>query len=659
MKAAYQLTRPALLWQLLMVVAVLLPHSLRLPWWLPLMTLGALGWRLWVHLGRTSFPHWSVKFMMAVTAGIGVIASIGRGNGPELAVALLFAGFSLKLLEIYKRRDALVLIYVAYFLAATELLFGQTLLHALYVALLIVLITAALNAVYQSERHPDFWRPLRASVRLALPALPLMVVLFVLMPRIGPIWYAPLAQEEARTGLSDTLSPGDVSRLTGSSEIVFRAEFDNGRSPPPSSLYWRGLTYDLFDGRRWEAEGRRTLSQSAQPLPPEPGALLRYRITQEPSGRSWVYALDYPVSAPWPLRLLANQTLRAPARIRQRVDFSLASRLSASSYQPLSAAQRERYLALPEQGNARAREMALSWRAQDSSTEALVARALALYAREFRYTLTPERLGDDSIDDFLFDTREGFCGHFASSLTFLLRAAGVPARIVGGYLGGEWNPYESYLVVRQFEAHAWTEVWYEGRGWVRVDPTAAVAPERIEQSAEQLLASQPGFLADTPLSPVRFGHIGWITTLRLRADALNFVWHRWVLSYQLRQGELLQKLFGDLALWKLALALLIPFSVVLGWVALGLLRQRRPRTKNPVDAALLRLSSKFERRGLGRRPGEPVGTYAQRVALARPDLAPMIGTVARLYVQLRYAEDAGPALQRAYLAAVRACLRQL
>jgi transglutaminase-like putative cysteine protease len=656
MKAVYQLTRPALLWQLLMVVAVLLPHSQRLPWWLPLMTLGALGWRLWVHLGRTSFPHWSVKFMMAVTAGIGVVMSIGRGNGPELAVALLFAGFSLKLLEIYKRRDALVLIYVAYFLAATELLFGQSLLHALYIALVLVLITAALNSVYQSERHPDFWRPLRASVRLLLPALPLMVVLFVLVPRIGPIWYAPLAQEEARTGLSDTLSPGDVSRLTGSSDVAFRVQFDNGRPPPASSRYWRGLTYDRFDGRRWEAEADRSPFESPRS---ESGTLLRYNITQEPSGQPWVYALDYPVAAPWPLRMQANKTLRAPAKIRQRMDFALASRLSSDSFQALTAAQRERYLVLPEGGNERARALALSWRTEDGSTEGLVARALALYARVFRYTLTPQRLGDDSIDDFLFDTQEGFCGHFASSLTFLLRAAGVPTRIVGGYLGGEWNPYESYLVVRQFEAHAWTEVWHPGRGWVRVDPTAAVAPERIEQSAEQLLSSQPGFLSDTLLSPVRFGHIGWINALRMRADALNFVWHRWVLSYQLRQNDLLQKLLGEVTLWKLALGLLIPFSLVLGWVALGLLRQRRPKTKDPVDAALLRLIARFESRGLGRKPGEPVGRYAQRIALARPDLAPIIGTVARLYEQLRYAEGGEPQLHRAYLAAVRACVRQL
>lgn len=596
--------------------------------------------------------------MMAVTAGIGVIMSIGRGNGPELAVALLFAGFSLKLLEIYKRRDALVLIYVAYFLAATELLFGQTLLHALYVGLVLVLITAALNAVYQSERHPDFWRPLRASLRLMLPSVPLMVVLFVLVPRIGPLWYAPLAQDEARTGLSDTLSPGDVSRLTGSSEVAFRVEFEQDRPPRPSELYWRGLTYDRFDGRAWQAEADRALLPSRRPAP-EPGSLVRYRITQEPSGQPWVYGLDYPASAPWPLRMQANQTLRAPAKIRQRVDFDLASRLSAHSDQPLSAFQRQRYLALPEQGNERARALALSWRAEDDSTEGLVARALALYGREFRYTLTPERLGSDSIDDFLFDSREGFCGHFASSMTFLLRAAGVPARIVGGYLGGEWNPYESYLVVRQFEAHAWTEVWHEGRGWVRVDPTAAVAPERIEQSAEQLLSSQPGFLADTPLSPVRLGHISWINALRQRADALNFVWHRWVLSYQLRQDTLLQKLFGGLTLWKLALALLIPFSLVLGWVALGLLRQRRPRAKDPVDAALLRLSMRFERRGLGRRPGEPVGAYAERIALARPDLESLIGTVARLYELLRYAQAAEPRLQRAYQAAVRACVRQL
>ncbi|NVK42511.1 MAG: DUF3488 domain-containing protein [Oceanospirillaceae bacterium] len=657
MKGVYQLTRPALVWQLLMVVVVLLPHSLRLPWWLPVMTLGAIGWRLLVHLGRTSFPHWSVKFMMAITAGIGAVVSIGRGNGPELAVALLVAGFALKLLEIYKRRDALVLVYVAYFLAATELLFGQTLLHALYVLLAMILITAALNAVYQSEHHPDFRRPLRAAVRLILPALPLMLVLFLIVPRIGPLWYAPMVQDEAVTGLSDTLSPGDVSRLTGSSAVAFRVEFSSGRVPPPSQRYWRGLTYDYFDGRRWQAESDHLSPPAVGELPS--GPLLRYQMIIEPSGQPWVYALDYPVSANWPLRLAANWTLRAPSRIRQRADFALVSRPLAELPQQPGESARARYLQLPASGNPRARELAERWRNEDPSVEALVSRSLALFNREFVYTLSPPSLGEDSIDEFLFETRRGFCGHYAGAMAFLLRAAGVPARIVGGYQGGEWNPYESYLLIRQYEAHAWVEVLYPDRGWVRVDPTAAVAPERVEQTVDQLLADEPGFLADTPLSPVRFGRIGWINEVRLRVEAVNYSWHRWVLSFHLRQDALLQRWFGELTLWKLALALALPFCLVLGWVALSLLRQRRPKTLDKVDSELVRLSHRLGARGLERHSGEPVGRYAARVAEAWPELAPLILAVGRRYDQLRYAGIDDSTAQRAYREAVRACLRRL
>ncbi|GGO75558.1 protein-glutamine gamma-glutamyltransferase [Marinobacterium nitratireducens] len=657
MKGVYQLTRPALVWQLLMVVVVMIPHSLRLPWWLPLMTLGAIGWRLLVHLGRTSFPHWSVKFLMAITAGIGAVASIGRGNGPELAVALLVAGFALKLLEIYKRRDALVLIYVAYFLAATELLFGQTLLHALYVLLALLLITAALNAVYQSERHPDFRRPLRAALRLLLPALPLMLVLFLIVPRIGPLWYAPMMQEESVTGLSDTLSPGDVSQLTGSSAVAFRVEFTSGRVPPPAQRYWRGLTYDYFDGRRWQAESDRRTPPELSDLPS--GPLLRYQMIIEPSGQPWVYALDYPVSASWPLRMAPNWTLRAPSRLRQRAEFALVSRPLDALPQALSESAQSRYLQLPASGNPRARELAQRWRDEDASVDSLVTRTLALFNRDFVYTLSPPRLGADGIDDFLFETRRGFCGHYASALAFLLRAAGVPARIVGGYQGGEWNPYESYLLIRQYEAHAWVEVWYAGRGWVRVDPTAAVAPQRVEQTADQLLADEPGFLSDTPLSPVRFGRINWLNQLRLRVEAINYSWHRWVLSFHLRQDALLQRLFGELSLWKLALALALPFGLVLGWVALSLLRQRRPKTLDKVDSALLRLSQRLGAQGLGRRNGEPVGLYAARVAEARPELEPLILAVARHYDQLRYAGHDDNAVRRAYREAIRACMRRL
>lgn len=285
-------------------------------------------------------------------------------------------------------------------------------------------------------------------------------------------------------------------------------------------------------------------------------------------------------------------------------------------------------------------------------------RVLTYFNRQFSYTLSPPALGDNSIDAFLFDTQAGFCGHYAGALTFLLRSAGVPARIVTGYQGGEWNSDEQYLSVRQYDAHAWVEYWLQGRGWVRVDPTAAVAPERIQNSADQLFADDPAFLADTPLARLRFGD-GWLVDLRRQLDTLNFNWHRWVLNYQGQQGQLLSGLLGRISTLKMVLVLLgllLPMLLLAAWWQL---RAAGPAPCDPLDRALKRLLAECARQGLARAPQESLQAWAARAAGQRPDLAACLQRLAQADQAVRYAQrsDQRETLQHA-ISACQSALRK-
>ncbi len=649
------ISRTAVVWQLLAVLLVVLPHLSWLPLWVPALVVITIGARLMIHSGRWSFPHWSVKAVLVLAACAGLILSFNHQAGPETMVALLVVGLALKLLEVYHRRDALVVLFVTLFVAATAFLFNESVWMAAYILLTVTLVLAALNSIQQSNQSGRYADNLKTALRLQLPAIPFMLVLFFLFPRLEPFWSVTIDSGQGTTGLSDQLSPGDVGKLAQSDELAFRATF-NGAVPPPEQRYWRSLVLSEFDGRRWSRAEPHLRAQ----LRPEKLTSLtsgqRYEVIMEASGRPWLVALDQPLAASAGVRMTPVRTLMLDQPLERRRQYGVDS-VAQYQLQPLLTAQEgRRYLQLPSQGNPQSRALARQLVAESGGEAGEVVRLLlARFNREFIYTLEPGRLGHDSIDQFLFESKQGYCEHFASATTFLLRSAGIPSRVVAGYQGGEWNPYERYLQVRQYDAHAWVEYWLPEQGWQRLDPTAAVAPERVRSSAQEYFRANERRFSGAGLGM----KVGWLRDLRQRYDAFNYAWHRWVLNYQGQQASLLRDWLGGGERWRKILAWLLPTALVFGLSAWWLLRPRRVRLKDPLERALKHLQQRLETLQMERLPAESVAMWLQRIAEHWPEQRALMLRLAFLDDRQRYSAHAEQRQRTEMLQLCRQLIRQL
>jgi len=620
---------------------VIAPHLPRLPLWVIAGCGLAAGWRLLnLHRGW-ALPGRATRLLLTGAALVGLWLSYGNPFGRDPGIVMLIMMLGLKLLEMRNRRDVMVTVFMAYFLVITNFLYSQSVVMAVYMFGVVLAITATLVEQSRSTTAPQAstsrWR---ANARLAgvllAQAVPLMAVLFVLFPRVsGPLWGLPRDAYAGMAGLSDSMAPGSINQLVLSESVAFRVAFD-GEAPAPGQRYWRGPVFWYTNGRRWSAGGIQGNTPSAPEVKPR-GPRVAYTVTLEPHNRNWVFALDLPAQAPQGTTMSSDFQLLAAAPIRTRQRFALTS-FPAYRMTGLSAEDRARALQLPPATNPRARTLAAAWRESLRDDTAVVGRALRLFQQQpFVYTLTPPLLGEDVVDGFLFDTRRGFCEHYAASFVFLMRAAGIPARVVTGYLGGELNPVGDYLVVRQSDAHAWAEVWLEGDGWVRVDPTAAVAPERIELGIS-VAAQREG-------APVRFRPPpqalanAW-RMLRNGWDAIGNAWNQWVLDYTpQRQADLLARLgLGELSWRGMALALGLACAALLTVIAAYMLL-RRPTSVDPVLLLYQRFCAKLARRGITRAPAEGPADFGARAGSLRPEATAQIRLITELYIRLRY----GPA----------------
>jgi transglutaminase-like putative cysteine protease len=646
-----QVPRNALAWIILSLFLLVAPHAPRVPLWVLALFLGAAIWRILVYRGVWSFPRWPVKLGLILAAFAGVLFSFRTLIGLEPTVSLLLTAFALKLLELSKRKDAYVLIFLGYFVILTVFLFSQDLLIVLFCLFNTVVVTAALVALHRPGEDRFNGRPMRLAMVMIAQSIPLMLVLFFLFPRIGPLWTVPMKSQTARTGMSDFMKPGDVSRLSRSGEVAFRVQFD-GDIPPRSEMYWRGLVFSQLRGETWSSLSYFSVPplERRQQAPALEGEPLRYSVIMEPTQQNWVYSLRYGRS-PTPGMISAGDfRLFRATPIEDDLLYQVRSWPDAVLEPELSAWRRGVELQLPDDANPRTQ--ALGRRIADTSGNAaeIVQRVLDMYRNQpFTYTLQPPLLPEtDGMDAFLFDTRRGFCEHFAGSFVMLMRAAGVPARVVAGYQGGELNPINGTVIVHQFDAHAWAEVWIEGDGWVRVDPTAAVAPTRIELGLEEAVSGEGSFLADSPLSPLRYRGISWVNMLRLRYDALTYGWQAWIVGFDSdRQFELLGDWFGGASARKFALALFGAGLLVFAPVVIGLLLQRKTIETTPWDRLYLRFCERMARMGVVRAPGEAPDDFARRASRHVPRLAQEIEEVTRLYTGLAYMPEDDPAqLQR-------------
>src|SRR6185437_1774174 len=441
-------------------------------------------------------------------------------------------------------------------------------------------------------------RSLLSPLALLAAALPLALLAFLLVPRLSsPLWGAP-SRDQARSGLSDRMSPGGFTELLTDDHPAMRVSFD-GAPPPPDQRYFRAYVMARYDGVSWSYRDVANLPPAALDV----GQAVKYRITLLPTHRHVLPTLDVPIQAPADASMRRDRVVMAARPVDDALTYALSS---ATQYQfePQFDEHHRRWLQLPAGFNPRTLALGQSWRQQYGTDDAAIVRAALVLFHDggFRYTLAPAPLGRNAMDDFLFDTREGFCEHYTSAFTVLMRAAGIPASVVTGYQGGYWNKLGDYLLVRNSDAHAWSEVWLAGHGWVRVDPTAAVRPQRISMGA----AAAPGQLP--------WYQSGWLQSMRNRWDIVNRWWNLGVNGFDaLRQRGLL-KPFGIRDTDPSTLALLLAVACVLAMAAGLAWVWRRREPEDPARTALRQLERKLARQGVARLAGEGPRDYLQRAA---------------------------------------------
>ena len=605
-------------------------HVSRLPLWLSATLVLMVPWRVW---GRSrsdkAIPAWiRVPMVFVLVAAIFVHYGniFGRAPGSALACGLLV----LKVLESEKIRDARAAIGFAAFVLMSALLFEQGMGFTLLVCLSIVALLAALNSLQPAPNKAPrpLARELTTGALLLAFGLPLAIVAFLFVPRLSsPLWGAPGGIDDARTGLSDTMSPGSMTDLLVDDSPALRVHFD-GEVPANSARYFRALVLWDFDGTTWTREGWRP--QHAIETVETASAETRYEITLEPTNRPWLVALDVPLAAPEHARMTLDRTLYTRNQIDQLRQYSVSSALNYQLSAAIEPLDRQRALRLPEGFNPKTLALALKWRAEGHDDDAVVKSALDLFHASFKYTLSPPLLGRNSVDDFLFDTKAGFCEHYSSAFVLLMRAAGIPARVVTGYQGGWWNALGNYLLVRQSDAHAWSEVWLDGRGWVRVDPTAAIDPIRVESGA----AAANGEQSWRPAS--------WLLEIRNRLDVVNRIWTQTIVQFNaLRQKNLLTPIgISNAEQRDLLLVLSSVIAIFMILSTLWVLRTGTRQDGDALDRAWRGFHRRMARRGFADRRDEGPLDYLNRLkpSLADADAHRPLEELVQRYVELRYAQ---------------------
>ncbi len=627
------------LWRSMLVLVLLaqLSHLGQAPLWLIGAAAAAVLWRL----AATALP-WPVPrrwFVALLAAGIvaGLRIQVGQWFSQEFGTGLLVAASGLKAAESVGRRDLLVLVVVVYLMLAAVFINNEALPMAVLVLGLACLDTIML---VQLQQHPSLL-PWPTCARIALvtlaQAVPVALICFILFPRLpGPLWGRLPQQHEALSGLSEEMAPDAIRSLALSAEVVLRAEIPDDMAA--ETLYWRGPVLWDFDGHTWRqgALSQGTDTPAPRTLPEKAGQGWQQTIIIEPSGQPWLLALDVPLASDVPGSTLRDGSLRNAWPLWQRRRYQALS-VPAIAPGTLPATVQQRALRLPQAGNPRARQLAQRWQNQPADRVIQSARHW-FKAGHFQYTLEPGAAPtQDSVDAFLFDTRSGFCEHYASALTFLLRAAGVPARIVTGYHGGAWNPWGHYVLVRQSSAHAWVEAHVDGR-WLRLDPVAWIG---ITDGGRLDLSGNRG-AEDGPMLHWLMNDAGLVQRLALGWDAIHTAWNDWVLSYGAdRQRATLSWLrLGGLSRQEIAMLMVV--MVLLGVLTLDWLGSVRWTRSHVVSRRYGHFCRAMARRGCPPQPWEGPVTFAQRAATRYPDLAGAIWRVTNAYVALHYGPSPGP-----------------
>jgi transglutaminase-like putative cysteine protease len=591
---------------------------------------------------------------------------------------LLCFSYVLKALELRKRSDFYQLLLLGLFILASTLIFRQDLAFTLLIFALLLINLAVLLQFFSFEQA--FAVNIKVVALLLVQSTLLAVVLFLVFPRLSPFWQVPLAKS-AETGLSDTVKPGDIANLTRSTKLAFRADFGQQQTPLYSQLYWRAMVLEDYDGKQWTSnktnkkpENSRFSEEINSSINKADVTPLSYQVTVEPSFQKYLFALAPAIKAnnQRDINAGADYTFTSSKMITQVKSYQLSSYLSLPLAKELSNKSRKINLHYPQGSNPRLEQMATQLQQDYIDVEQRAQAVLSLIReQQYSYTLQPPLLQNNSLDQFFFDTKAGFCVHYASSFTFLMRASGIPARMVTGYLGGEFNEASNadesgnkgHLSIYQYDAHAWSEIWVQGKGWLRIDPTGAVDPERVDSGWSTQLLQQQSSLSNDLVSLYRFKNSAWLNAIRLQFDALDYQWTRWVVSFSSdQQYNLLKSLFGNMAPWKLTLIIAVSLITSMLMLMFFLQLLNRPKVgKQPKKAwqlIYLKALGKLAKHGIDKPTDMTVNSFAKEVRAQSPELAIVFTQLSANYNNLSY-QVVSPQVQAQLIVKMQQQYRQL
>ncbi len=594
-----QIPRNSLIMIMAAFAMVVIPHVAQISIFVIAVGLFCVTWRWLIFLGQQKFPSFAIKAVLVLGCAAGVMLTEGVSQKLETWAALLIIAFALKLLEMKTKRDAYVVVFLSYFIISVEFIFNHSIGIVLYELFVVILITASIIGMNQLHTHVQPIESMKLATKILAQAIPLTIVLFILFPRIGPIWSIANPNQTARTGLGEEMTPGDIAKLAQSDEIVFRAIFDDP-IPPNDEMYWRGRVYSDFDQGTWSAADiPRKFSnipkinwvnsyKTSWFIPDITNQeSVSYSVLLEPTHDQWLFGLDVALPQTQATGLTWDYRLINKYPVQSLLRYHVNTYPSAILNRWLPEFLKNQTTRIDSNDNPRTINYARELYAQSQGTEDYVEKILnRIRTQPYHYTLEPPTLErSNSIDQFWFETRTGFCTHYAGAFVHLLRAAGIPARMVGGYQGGEINPHTGHIIVRQYMAHAWAEYWSPNKGWQRIDPTAAVAPSRI---ADGLNAS----LTDSDLSSlsaftnIRFNGVLGIQKLMLMLETIEYHWNLFVIGFDSdQQTDFLQKLLGKISFIKIAMVFLIGALLSMSFVAISLFRQKGTQSAHPVIKA--------------------------------------------------------------------------
>lgn len=628
--------KAAYVWLYFGLALVLLPHT---NYQSPVVSLTCAAlflWRIFFDWGWVPLPSKFLRMVIAFSALASVASMHHTIIGRDAGVSLLLIMTCLKLLEMKNDRDFLVCVCLGYFAVISGFLYNQSIPIGLYLFLAVSLLTTSLISYNKkSSSRQSETANLKLALTLLLQALPLAILIFALFPRVHVGgWGVPQDAANAKTGLSDSMSPGQISQLGDNDSTAFRVEFVDA-APKPGVLYWRGPVFNFFDGKTWKQKNSANIQLDHNNLPiTTTSPPLRYRITLEPHNLTWMFALDAPVRIPNNSYINQEYELHASKPIVHIAHYDVDSSLEYQLENHIIH-NRHRYLQLPGGIGIKAQQLAIQISANIDPSQSrdlsIVQSALNYFKQQpFYYTRNAPLLPNDPIDEFLFESRKGFCEHYASAFTFIMRASGIPARVVTGYQGGEFNPIGKYFLVKQSDAHAWSEVWLQGRGWTRIDPTAVIPINRIDslersQSQSDSNLSRTGLLGKT-----------W-KDFNLALDNINHFWNKWFIGYNSNLQSALMAWLGIQNIsWELLVAILFgALTISLAFIGIYVIYRTQSPTE-PVQKIYARLCRKLSRKGISIHSSEGAMTLSKKAINIHPEWTMALTHISKLYNHIRY-----------------------